>query len=154
SNISFREEKYANLVEYKFKARILILIKPTTFMNLSGKAINYWLQKEKINIENLLVLADDIALPFGTLRLRPKGGDAGHNGLHDIIQTLGHQKFSRLRFGIGSDFQMGQQVDHVLGNWSEEEQKLLPERIEQSIKIIQNFVTIGVERTMSQYNNK
>ena len=154
SNISFEDKRYAFKAELKYKSRILILIKPTTFMNLSGKAINYWLQKEQISIENLLVIVDDLALPFGTLRLKPKGSDGGHNGLFDINQVLGRQDYARLRFGIGNQFNKGQQVDYVLSIWDDEEQKLLTSRIEIAGDIVKTFVTIGLERTMTAYNNK
>jgi PTH1 family peptidyl-tRNA hydrolase len=154
SNISFEDKRYAFKAELKYESRILILIKPTTFMNLSGKAINYWLQKEQIPIENLLVIVDDLALPFGTLRLKPKGSDGGHNGLFDINQVLGRQDYARLRFGIGNQFNKGQQVDYVLSNWDDEEQKLLNSRIEIAGDIVKTFVTIGLERTMTAYNNK
>ena len=153
SNIFFKDKRYAFKAEYKFKSRTFILIKPTTYMNLSGKAINYWLKKEKIPIENLLIIADDISLPTGKLRLKPKGGDAGHNGLSHIIQTLGLQKFARLRFGIGDEFYPGEKVQYVLGEWSVEEEKILPDRINRSIEIIKSFGTIGLELTMTKYNN-
>jgi len=154
SNIEFSEKKLAYVAEYKFKSRILVLIKPTTYVNLSGKAINYWLQKENIPVSNLLVIADDIALPFGIIRLKPSGGDAGHNGLINIIETLGHKNFARLRFGAGDNFPQGRQVEFVLGKWSAEEKKLLDERIQKSIEIIQSFATIGTSFTMNKYNNK
>lgn len=152
SNIFFKDKRYAFKSELKYKGRLFILIKPTTYMNLSGKAINYWLQKEKIPIEKLLVITDDIALPFGKLRLKPKGGDAGHNGLSNIIQTIGHQNFARLRFGIGDNFHQGNQVDYVLSNWNETEEKQLPERINKCMEIIKSFGTIGLELTMTKFN--
>ena len=154
SNISFQDRRLAFRSEYKFKGRTFVLIKPTTYMNLSGKAVNYWLQKEKLSVEKLLVLVDDVALPFGSLRLRPKGADAGHNGLKDINLALGHQKYSRLRFGIGNDYPRGAQAHYVLSPWEDEEKKQLPERIELGIEMIQSFGTIGVAQTMSQYNNR
>ena len=123
-------------------------------MNLSGKAVNYWMQEEKIPFKNLLIITDDLALPFGTLRMKKKGSDGGHNGLTDIIATFNTTEFARLRFGIGSEFSKGHQVNYVLGKWNEEEQKLLPERIEQCVKIVKSFVAIGVDRTMSDFNNK
>lgn len=153
SNIFFTDKRYAFRSEFRYKSRNFILIKPTTYMNLSGKAINYYLKKEKIPIEKLLIIADDIALPYGTLRLRPKGGDAGHNGISHIIQTLGHTKFARLRFGIGKDFFPGEQVNYVLSEWSEAEEKLLNERTDRSVEIIKSFGTIGLELTMTKYNN-
>lgn len=154
SSISFESGRYASVANYKFKGRTLVLIQPTTYMNLSGKAISYWLQKEKIPLENLLVVTDDIALPFGTLRLRAKGSDGGHNGLKHIIETLGSQQFARLRFGVGNDFAKGKQVDYVLAPWESEEQESLNERIKTSCEIIKSFTTIGLNRTMSNYNNK
>ena len=123
-------------------------------MNLSGKAVNYWLQAEKISLENLLVISDDLALPFGTLRIKKKGSDGGHNGLNDIAETLNTTEYNRLRFGIGSDFPKGQQVNYVLNRWNSEEEKLLPERIEKTVEIIKSFVSTGIDKTMSQFNNK
>ena len=123
-------------------------------MNLSGKAVNYWLQAEKISLENLLVISDDLALPFGTLRMKKKGSDGGHNGLNDIAETLNTTEYNRLRFGIGSDFPKGQQVNYVLNRWNSEEEKLLPERIEKAVEIIKSFVSTGIDKTMSQFNNK
>lgn len=148
----FRNDRLAMVHETKFKGKTIVIIKPTTYMNLSGKAINYWLQAEKIPVENLLVITDDLALPFGTLRLRKKGSDGGHNGLSDIISTLQSQDFARLRFGIGSEFSKGKQVDYVLGQWDEDEQKTLKERIDTSVQIAKSFVAIGVERTMTDFN--
>jgi len=148
----FRNEKLASVCEVKYKSRILCIVKPSTYMNLSGKAVNYWLQFAKIPLENLLVVTDDLALPFGTLRLRKKGSDGGHNGLTDIISTLQTENFARLRFGIGSEFSKGRQVDYVLGQWSEAEQKMLQEKIDQSVQIIKSFVSIGPDRTMTEYN--
>ncbi len=148
----FRNEKLASVCEAKYKSRILCIVKPSTYMNLSGKAVNYWLQFAKIPLENLLVVTDDLALPFGTLRLRKKGSDGGHNGLTDIISTLQTENFARLRFGIGSEFSKGRQADYVLGQWSEEEQKMLREKIDQSVQIIKSFVSIGPDRTMTEYN--
>ncbi len=154
SNISFQDSRYAYKAETKIKGRSVILIKPTTYMNLSGRAVNYWLQKEKIVLENLLVIVDDIALPLGTLRLRPGGSDGGHNGLANINEVLGHSKYARLRFGIGNNFPKGQQVNYVLGKWTDEEWTIIHPRIELATEIISSFVTIGIERTMSAYNNK
>nr|WP_319999479.1 aminoacyl-tRNA hydrolase [uncultured Draconibacterium sp.] len=154
SNISFSDNRYGFVAEYKFKGRTFILLKPTTYMNLSGRAVNYWLQKEKIDIKNMLVLVDDLALPFGTLRVRAKGGAGGHNGLENINQVLGRNDYARLRFGIGDDFHKGHQVNYVLGEWSKEEQKELPFKIDDSIEIIKSFGTIGVDRTMNFHNKK
>ena len=154
SNIVFSDRRYGWITEYKFKARTFILLKPSTFMNLSGLAVNYWLKKEKIPVENLLVVVDDISLPLGTLRLRAKGSDAGHNGLKNITQVLGTQEYARLRFGIGDDFRHGQQINYVLGEWIKEEKVELPALIDDSIEIIQSFGTIGISRTMTSYNKR
>lgn len=123
-------------------------------MNLSGKAVNYWMQKEKISLKNLLVISDDIALDFGRLRLRARGGDGGHNGLSNINEVLETSDYARLRFGIGNSFYKGQQVDYVLSEWTEEEIKILPEKLEQCSEIIKSFCTIGIERTMNFFNKK
>ena len=154
SNISFEPDRLASSTTYKFKGRTFILIQPSTYMNLSGKAVNYWMQKEKIKQENVLVVTDDIALPFGTLRMKGKGSDGGHNGLKNIIQVLGNSNFARIRFGVGNEFAKCSQVNYVLGEWTEEESEKLPERIEKVIEMIKGFGTIGLGRTMSAYNNK
>jgi PTH1 family peptidyl-tRNA hydrolase len=153
-NISFKTERLAAVAEWKFKARNFILIKPTTYMNLSGNAVRYWLTAEKLKPENLLVITDDIALPFGKIRIRAKGSDGGHNGLKNINEVLQTQEYARIRFGVGNEFSKGRQVDYVLGNWSVEEEKQLPERIDVMIEAIKSFGTIGLERTMNFYNNK
>ena len=152
--IDFKTERLADKAELRYKGRQLHLIKPNTFMNLSGKAIAYWLQELKIPKENLLVIIDDIALPFGSLRLRAKGGPAGHNGLKDIELVLGSQEYSRLRFGIGNDFSRGQLVDFVLTNFEQEEFTALPALMDKSIDMIFSFSTIGVERTMNLFNER
>jgi peptidyl-tRNA hydrolase, PTH1 family len=154
SNIRFEDKRLAFVSELKHKGRTLVLIKPTTYMNLSGKAINYWLQKESIPVENLLIVVDDLALPFGKLRIRSNGGDAGHNGLKNINETLGHQNYARLRFGIGNEYPKGHQADFVLSEWDAEEKKLLPKQIEQAGEIVKSFTTIGIERTMNAFNKK
>lgn len=154
SNSVFTPGRYGDVVEMKYRGKILILLKPSTYVNLSGKAVNYWLQKEKIPIEKLLVIADDLALPFGTLRIKPKGGDAGHNGLKNIQDILGTTNYARLRFGIGSEFHSGQQVDFVLGKFAPEEKTTLPDRIKKAVEMVQSFAAIGVELTMTQFNNK
>ena len=123
-------------------------------MNLSGNAVRYWLQKENIPVENLLIVVDDLALPFGTLRLKPKGSDAGHNGLKNIAELLGTEDYARMRFGVGGDFPRGHQVDYVLGEWSDEERKALPERLKVFGDAILSFTTIGLERTMNFFNKK
>ncbi len=154
SNISFQDKRYGFVAVYRYKARTCVLLKPATYMNLSGRAVNYWLQKEKIPPENLFVIVDDLALPFGTIRIRAKGGDGGHNGLYNINQVLGRQDYPRLRFGIGGDYNRGGQVNYVLGELSSEEKLILPGRIETVIESIHSFVTVGIERTMNMYNNK
>ncbi len=152
--VEFKVDRLSDKAELKFKGRNLILIKPTTYMNLSGKAVQYWLQKEKIPIDRVLIISDDIALPFGKLRLKGKGSDGGHNGLKDIQQVLQTSSYSRLRFGVGSEFSKGRQSDFVLGKWSDEESKLLPERINKSVDFIKSFSTIGLAMTMSALNGK
>ena len=154
SNISFRDRRYGFVGEMKYRARTYVLLKPSTFMNLSGNAVRYWLRKEKVPLENLLVVVDDVALPFGTLRLRARGGDAGHNGLNHIQTILGTTGYARLRFGIGNDYYPGQQVDYVLSGWTGEQEKELPGRIEMAGEIIKSFGVIGLERTMNEFNNK
>lgn len=150
--IEFTTQRLADKVEVKFKGKQLHLIKPNTYMNLSGKAIAYWLQELKIPKENLLVIADDLALPLGTLRMRTKGSSAGHNGLKNIEQLLGGQEYARLRFGIGNDFQKGQQVDFVLSNFTQEEFNLLPAIMDKAEEMVKSFCTIGPERTMNFFN--
>lgn len=150
--IEFTTQRLADKAELKFKGKQLHLIKPNTYMNLSGKAIAYWLQELKIPKENLLVIVDDLALPLGTLRMRTKGSSAGHNGLKNIEQLLGGQEYARLRFGIGNDFQKGQQVDFVLSNFTQEEFKLLPAIMDRAEEMIKSFCTIGPERTMNFFN--
>jgi len=153
-NLVFTDKRYGFVAEYKHKGRIFVLLKPSTYMNLSGRAVNYWLQKEKLESDHLLVLVDDLALPFGTLRLKGKGSDGGHNGLRNINEVLGTQEYARLRFGVGSDFDQGRQVNYVLGEWAEEERKALPDRFKLTSDIIRGFGTIGLERTMNFFNNK
>ncbi|WP_108821952.1 aminoacyl-tRNA hydrolase [Dysgonomonas sp. Marseille-P4361] len=154
SNIVFTDRRYGSVAELKVKGRTLILLKPSTYMNLSGNAVRYWLNQEKIPIENLLVVVDDLALPFGTLRLKGKGSDAGHNGLKNIQSILGTQQYARLRFGIGNEFPRGGQVDYVLDNFSDEEETVLPEKFDICAEIIKSFCLAGIQNTMNQYNNK
>jgi PTH1 family peptidyl-tRNA hydrolase len=154
SNVVFTPNKLADTCEIKHKGRKLILIKPTTFMNLSGKAVNYYLQQEKLTKENLFIVTDDLSLPFGKIRIKPKGSDGGHNGLKDIQLVLGDSKYPRLRFGIGNEFHQGQQVDYVLGEWSSEENATLQSRIDLAVESILSFSCIGLDRTMNQFNNK
>ncbi|MEQ9263308.1 MAG: aminoacyl-tRNA hydrolase [Owenweeksia sp.] len=152
SNIFFASDRYADRASYSLKGRQIHLIKPTTYMNLSGKAVNYWLQHEKVPLQNLLVIVDEIALPFGALRLKTKGSDGGHNGLKHINQVLGRQDYARLRFGVGNEFPKGQQVNYVLGEWSPEQKEALPERILKATKAIESFVLAGPQLTMTQFN--
>ena len=154
SNITFEPNRYADTAKLKIKGRTVVLVKPTTFMNLSGKAVNYYLQSEKIEPENLLIITDDLALPFGTLRMRTKGSDGGHNGLKHIIHTLNSVTFSRIRFGVGNEFSKGKQVDYVLGQWSEDEQYTLPERVDAAIEMTRSFVMVGASQTMTLFNGK
>ena len=151
---AFTPGRYASVAEFSFKGRILILIKPSTYMNLSGKAVKYWLTKEKILPENCLVIVDDLALPLGTLRLRKKGSDGGHNGLISIFEQHGSNEFPRLRVGIGNDFAKGYQVDYVLSRWTKEEEKTLIPKIEMTVDIVKNFATIGIDGTMNLFNKK
>ena len=153
-NIAFEDKRYGFVAEYKHKGRTFVLLKPSTYMNLSGRAVNYWLQKEKIEHDKLLVLVDDIALPFGTLRLKGKGSDGGHNGLRNIIDVLGTREYARLRFGIGNEFSQGGQYEFVLGEWTEEEENALQDRLVITSDIIRSFGTIGLELTMTFFNNK
>jgi PTH1 family peptidyl-tRNA hydrolase len=153
NKVTFSLERHAEKAELKYKGKQLHLIKPTTYMNLSGKAIAYWLQELGIPKENLLVVLDDIALPFGSLRMRAKGSSAGHNGLKNIELLLNGQDYSRLRFGVGGDFNKGRQVDYVLGNFSKQEFTQLPLLMDKASEMILSFCTIGVNRTMSQFNS-
>ncbi len=151
---SFSTGRLAQTALLKFKSRSLVVIKPTTFMNLSGRAVQYWMRNENIPIENVLVVVDDIALPTGLLRMKKKGGDAGHNGLNHIIETLGTNEFARLRFGIGDDFPRGRQVDYVLGKWSRQEKEIILPRLDDAVEMVKSFATLGIERTMTAFNNK
>lgn len=146
---SWRSDHHGDLAEVKYKGRTLILLKPGTYMNLSGKAVRYWLQKEKIPLENSLVILDDLNLVFGKQRLRAKGSDGGHNGLKSIQEMLGTDAYPRLRIGIGDNFSKGRQVNYVLGKWSEDEKAGLPLILEKAAEVVQTFVTIGIERAMN-----
>jgi PTH1 family peptidyl-tRNA hydrolase len=148
----FKLDRLAEVSEVKWKGKIFICVKPTTFMNLSGKAFKYWMDKEKIELQNTLTIVDDLALPISKIRLRASGSDAGHNGLKDIQLTLGTDAYPKLRFGIGNNFQKGQQIDFVLGRWAQEEKKLINLKIEKSIEVIESFAAIGLERTMTIAN--
>ncbi len=154
NSFKFTVDKLASVATFKFKGKTLVLIKPSTYMNLSGKAVNYWMQKENIQKENILVLTDDLALPFGSVRMKGKGSDGGHNGLKSVQETLASTDYARLRFGVGNEFSKGKQVDYVLGKWDDEEKKTLEARVKLAIEMIQGFATIGLQRTMSAYNNK
>lgn len=154
SAASFSEERYGAVASVKHRGRTIVVLKPNTFMNLSGKAINYWLQKEKIPLERLLVVTDDLALPYGKQRLRMKGSDGGHNGLKNTNAVLGRQDYARLRIGIGDEFNKGGQIDYVLGDWSPAEEKILEERIDIAVDTCLSFCSIGGSQTMTTFNNK
>ena len=152
--LNFASLRYGSVAEYSYKGRKFILLKPNTYMNLSGKALNYWCEKENIPLENVLVITDDLNLPFGTIRIRPKGSNGGHNGLKSIQETLGTDAYPRFRFGISDEFKKGQQVNYVLGEWDASETEKLPERLELSREIIKSFGTGGLQNTMTTYNGK
>jgi PTH1 family peptidyl-tRNA hydrolase len=151
---TFVSNRYAHLAEFKFRGKTVFMIKPATYMNLSGKAVHYWKTEENIPLENILVVTDDLALPFGTLRLRAKGSDGGHNGLKSITESLNTSDYCRLRFGIGNTFNKGKQVDYVLGKWTAEELAPMPERLALSYEIVKSFVFSGVARTMNDFNKR
>ncbi|MDT0648430.1 aminoacyl-tRNA hydrolase [Zunongwangia sp. F260] len=152
--VTFSTDRLGDIAQFKFKGRTFILLKPSTYMNLSGKAVNYWMTKEKILPENLLVVTDDLNLAFGTLRLKTKGSDGGHNGLKDIQNVLNTTNYNRFRFGISDEFSKGKQIDYVLGEWTEEEEKNLSERLKKSAELIKSFGTAGVSNTMNNFNGK
>lgn len=149
---SFTSARLGYIATFKVKGRSILFLKPSTYMNLSGKALKYWMDKEKVPLENILVITDDINLPFGTLRLKTKGSDGGHNGLKDIQNVLQTNQYNRFRFGVGADFGKGRQVDYVLGEWNETEIEQLNERLEKSIELIRSFVLSGVKNTMNMFN--
>jgi PTH1 family peptidyl-tRNA hydrolase len=153
-NLSFETQKLGDITSFRFKGRKFILLKPNTFMNLSGKAVKYWMQKEKIPLENILVISDDLNLPFGALRLKPKGSDGGHNGLKDINAQLNTNQYARIRFGVGDAFSKGKQVDYVLGQWNEKEIKSIPEKLDRIYKAVKSFGTAGIGNTMNNINTK
>ena len=153
-DVKFSTDKLGAISSFKFKGRTFILLKPSTYMNLSGKAVNYWMTKENVQLENILVLTDDLNLPFGSLRLKTKGSDGGHNGLKDIQQVLNTNKYNRLRFGISDTFSKGRQVDYVLGEWTDDENSKLEERLDMCAQIIKSFGTAGVNNTMNTFNGK
>ena len=148
----FKMDRLAEVAEVKWKGKIFVCIKPTTFMNLSGKAFKYWMDKEKVALENTLTIVDDLALPINKLRLRASGSDAGHNGLKDIQLTIGTDAYPKLRFGIGNHFAKGQQVDFVLGKWAQDERKTIDLKIQQSVEVIESFAAVGMSRTMTMAN--
>lgn len=151
---AFKTERYADVAKMKFRGKVLVVIKPSTYMNLSGKSVRYWMQTEKIPLENVLIVTDDIALPLGTLRMRKKGGDGGHNGLTSVIETLQTPNFARLRIGIGDDFARGYQVDYVLGKWTKKEEEIMIPKVKSAVEIVKSYIAVGVDRTMNLFNNK
>ena len=153
-DVSFSTEKLGDKAIYKLKGRTFILLKPSTYMNLSGKAVKYWMEKEKVPMENLLIVTDDLNLPFGSLRLKIKGRDGGHNGLKDIQDKLNTTKYNRFRFGISDTYSKGRQVDYVLGDWDAEESEKLKERLDKSIEIIKSFGLAGMSHTMNGFNGE
>lgn len=154
NSISFETVKLGSMAQYRFKGKTFFLLKPNTYMNLSGKAVHYWMTQEKIPLENILVIADDLNLSFGTIRIKPKGSDGGHNGLKNINLLLNTQNYSRFRFGISDEFKKGQQVNYVLGEWDEVEKEKLPERLDVASEVIISFGTSGIENTMTTFNGK
>lgn len=154
AEVKFVTSRLADVAYIKHKGKQLVVIKPSTYMNLSGKAVNYWLQEEKIKTENMLVLVDELALPFGKIRIGPKGSDGGHNGLKSIQEVLNTTEYPRMRFGIANEFNKGGQVDYVLGKWGSEELKTLNERIKIAADAVKDFAFIGLQRCMNQYNTK
>ena len=151
-NADFETGRHSYLLKTRFKGRTLILQKPTTYVNLSGKAVKYWMDKEKVKLENILIVTDDLALPYGKIRLKAKGSEGGHNGLKSINDCLSTSSYSRLRFGIGSDFSKGKQVDFVLGKWSPDEIMSIDEYITNAKEAILSFVSIGINKTMNTFN--
>ncbi|MGM9804469.1 MAG: aminoacyl-tRNA hydrolase [Muribaculaceae bacterium] len=154
SNISFSTQRYGDVAEVRVKNQQLVLLKPSTYMNLSGDAVRYWKQKENISLENIFIVVDDIALPFGTIRIKGKGSDGGHNGLKHINQMLQTTNYARLRFGVGNDFPIGGQIDYVLGHFSAEQRETLDQRIKVAIDAIKAFCLSGLAFAMNNYNNK
>lgn len=154
SNISFSTDRYGDVAQGRLKNKQFILLKPSTYMNLSGNAVRYWKTKENIDLENILVIVDDIALPFGAIRLKGRGSDAGHNGLKNIAQMLGTDAYPRLRFGIGNDFPRGCQIDYVLGQFSLDERQKLPVRVDVAVDAIRTYMLAGLQTAMCDFNNK
>lgn len=153
-NVSFETEKLGDVANFRFKGRIFFLLKPSTYMNLSGKAVKYWMDKEKVSLENILVVTDDVNIDFGTIRLKAKGSAGGHNGLKDIQEKLNTQQYARFRFGVGGNYSRGRQVDFVLGEWNKEETSQLIERLPIAAKVIISFGTAGLANTMNTFNGK
>jgi len=154
AGVTFEDKRYGMVCEIKYKGRIFVLLKPSTYVNRSGLAVNYYLKKEKLTAESLFVIVDDIALAFGTIRIKPKGSSGGHNGLQNIVDVLATDSFARMRFGIGGNFHQGGQVDYVLGKWMPEELDVLPDKIARMVEAAKSFGTIGLERTMNIFNTK
>jgi PTH1 family peptidyl-tRNA hydrolase len=154
SNVSFMAGRYGSTATIRHKGRQILLLKPSTYMNLSGKAVRYWMEQEKIPVENILIISDDIALPFGELRMRKKGSAGGHNGLKNISELLGREDYARIRFGVGGDFAKGHQVDYVLGEFSAEEEQALPDRLKHFGNAVLSFATAGPDLTMNTFNKK
>jgi peptidyl-tRNA hydrolase, PTH1 family len=154
SNAFFEVARYGDVARLRHKGRTFILLKPSTFMNLSGKAVRYWMEQENVPADKLLVVTDDLALPFGAIRIKPAGGAGGHNGLTSVIELLGAEEFPRLRFGIGGDFPRGRQSEYVLGSWSEEERTTLPERIDLAAKALLQFGLLGIDHVMNTFNKR
>ena len=154
SSAFFIEEKYGEVSSFKYKGKTIYLLKPNTFMNLSGSAVRYWLTKLKIEYKNILVITDDLNLDVGTLRMKKNGSDGGHNGLKDIQQTLSTNQYPRLRIGVGSDFSRGKQIDYVLGEWTEDENLILNQKMKIIKEMVLSFCFAGIENTMNNYNNK
>ncbi len=152
--LTFETKKLADITTFRLKGRAFILLKPNTFMNLSGKAVKYWMDKEKIPLKNLLIVTDDVNIPFGTIRLKNKGSAGGHNGMQNVQDILQTNNYSRLRFGIGGEYKKGQQIDYVLGRWTPEEKNTLPERLEKTNQIIPSFGLAGINNTMNEFNGK
>ncbi len=151
---NFNTERYGEVAKANYRGKRLVILKPSTYMNLSGKAVRYWLEKENIDKNNLMIITDDVNLDFGTIRIRPKGSDGGHNGLKSIQELIGGNQYPRLRFGIGKDYPRGGQVDYVLGKWTEEQTKALPEHLDKIADAIINFAQEGLQRTMNKFNTK
>jgi peptidyl-tRNA hydrolase, PTH1 family len=153
-NAPFKSERLADLASFSIKGREIFVIKPTTYVNLSGRAVRYWMDNKKVPLQQILVIVDEIALPLSKLRLRPSGSDSGHNGLRSIQEALATVDYPRLRFGIGNNYPKGYQVDYVLGRWAKEEEPLVRLKIEKSVEVVENFVFTGIERTMTDVNKK